>query len=307
MAAAVVPALLLASACGDADESSSASDKKTVVVTYSVLGAVVRDVVGDAAEVVVLMPNGIDPHDWEPSAKDIEAVTSADLVVANGLELEETLEDTLAEAADSGVTVFFAGDHVEVRAIGDGEMPADEHADEGDEHAHGAGSDDPHLWMSPVVMADVVGALVPVLAEEGILVGDRGDTVAADLGALDAEVDALLASIPDEERKLVTGHESLGYFADQYGFTLIGAVVPSLSSQAEASAGELAELKEKIDAEGVSVIFTELGTPAAVVEAIAAETGATVVELGTHNLPDDGTYRSFMLAIAEAVAAALTA
>ena len=309
MAAAAVSAVLLAAAgCGDS-ESSTSGDKKTVVVTYSVLGAVVRDVVGDAADVVVLMPNGIDPHDWEPSAKDIEAVTSADLVVANGLELEETLEDTLAEAADSGVAVFFAGDHVAVRSIGDGEIPADEHAEEGDEHAHehGVGSNDPHLWMSPVVMAEVAAALVPVLVEAGIDVEDRGDTVAADLIALDAEVASVLASIPEEDRTLVTGHESLGYFADQYDFRLVGAVVPSLSSQAEASAGELAELKEKIEAEGVRVIFTEIGTPAAVVDALAAEAGVDVVELGTHNLPDDGTYRSFMLAIAEAIAAGLSA
>ncbi len=316
MAAAAVSAVLLAAAgCGDS-ESSTSGDKKTVVVTYSVLGAVVRDLVGDAADVVVLMPNGIDPHDWEPSAKDIEAVTSADLVVANGLELEETLEDTLAEAADSGVAVFFAGDHVAVRSIGDGEIPADEHAEEGDEHAeegdehaheHGVGSNDPHLWMSPVVMAEVAAALVPVLVEAGIDVEDRGDTVAADLIALDAEVASVLASIPEEDRTLVTGHESLGYFADQYDFRLVGAVVPSLSSQAEASAGELAELKEKIEAEGVRVIFTEIGTPAAVVDALAAEAGVDVVELGTHNLPDDGTYRSFMLAIAEAIAAGLSA
>lgn len=299
-------------ACGD-DSSSSSTSGKTVVVTYSVLGAVVADLVGDAASVSVLMPNGIDPHDFEPSAKDIEAVNKADLVVANGLELEETLEGALEEAAGSGVTVFYAGEHTEVRAIGEGELPEehegeeDGHAEEEAGHEHGVGSDDPHLWMSPAVMGDVITALVPVLAEAGIDVGDRADEVVADLAALDAEVAEALSAIPADERKLVTGHESLGYFADQYGFALVGAVVPSLSSQAEAAAGEIAELKELIESEGVTVIFTEIGTPGDVVDAIAEETGASVVELATHNLPDDGTYRTFMLDLANAVAAALAA
>jgi len=305
-------------ACGDDTSSSSSSSGKTVVVTYSVLGAIVAELVGEVADVTVLMPNGIDPHDYEPSAKDIEAINTADVVVANGLELEETLESALAEAEGAGVAVFYAGDHTEVRAIGEGELPEDhggedEHAEdegraeeEGEEHEHGVGSDDPHLWMSPVAMADVVTALAPVLAAAGIDAGDRVREVVADLTALDGEVAELLSTVPADERKLVAGHESLGYFADQYGFTLVGAVVPSLSSQAEASAGEIAELKRVIQAEGVTVIFTELGTPRKVVDAIADETGASVVELATHNLPDDGSYRTFILDLANAVATALS-
>ena len=299
-------------ACGDDPSSSSSTSGKTVVVTYSVLGAVVADLVGDAATVTVLMPNGIDPHDYEPSAKDIAALNAADVVVANGLELEETLESALEEAERAGVSVFYAGDHTEVRAIGEGELPEEhegEEAIEGEEaHAgeHGVGSDDPHLWMSPIVMADVVTALGPVLAEAGIDVGDGAAEVAADMMTLDSDVAEVLSAVPADARKLVTGHESLGYFADQYEFTLVGAVVPSLSSQAEASAGEIAELKELIEAEGVTVIFTEVGTPGDVVDAIADETGATVVELATHNLPDDGSYRTFMLDLADAVAAALS-
>ena len=292
LAVLVIAASLPLVACGD--DGAASDGTKTVVVTYSVLGAVVRDVVGDAATVKVLMPDGIDPHDWEPSAKDIAALSSADLVVANGLDLEESLAGALSEAADDGVDVFFAGDHIDVRTVGEGETS------EG-----GEGSDDPHLWMSPVVMEAVVEALGPALAAAGIDVGTRGDTVRADLKALDVEVSDVLSVVAEEDRKLVTGHESLGYFADQYGFTLIGAVVPSLSSQAEASAGELADLRATIEASGVRVIFTELGTSPSVVAAIADETGAEVAELATHNLPDDGTYRGFMLSIANTVAAAL--
>ncbi|MGD9703572.1 MAG: metal ABC transporter substrate-binding protein [Acidimicrobiia bacterium] len=277
---------LLATACGG-ESSGGDSDRPSVVVTYSVLGAVVRDVVGDAADVSVLMPDGIDPHDWEPSAKDIEAVSGADLVVANGLHLEPSLEDALEEAAADGVPVFFAGDHIDGRMIGDD------------------GAEDPHLWMDPLAMRDVVAALAPELRAAGIDVGDRAMVVEADLERLSAELDAILGSVSPDRRELVTGHESLGYFADRYGFKLVGAVVPSASSQAEASAGELAALRETIEATGVDVIFTEIGAPPDVVDAIASETGARVVELGTHNLPEDGTYRTFMLDIANLVASAL--
>jgi ABC-type Zn uptake system ZnuABC Zn-binding protein ZnuA len=376
--------VLVAAACGGDDATTDpaetdADDKATVVVTHSVLGAVVSDLVGDAAEVVVLMPNGADPHDWEASAKDIEKVNSAAVVVANGLQLEESLLDTLETAGFDGLTIFYASDHIDVRTIGEGEIGTahededhaheeeghsdeeeahsdeeeghsdeeeahsdeeeahsdeeeahsdeeeahsdededhahedEDHADEkaeGDDHDHdhGEGAEDPHLWMDPIAMSDVVAALAPVLAEAGVDVTDRVDEVQADLEALDAEVADTLSVIADDDRQLVSGHESLGYFADRYDFSLVGAVIPSLTSQAEASAGDLAELRETMEAAGVTTIFTEIGTPDSVVQAIADEAGAQVIELGTHTLPDDGTYRTFMLDIATLVADGLTA
>ncbi|HEY5876122.1 MAG TPA: metal ABC transporter substrate-binding protein [Ilumatobacteraceae bacterium] len=276
---------MLTSACGS-DTAQGGPDRPVVVVTYSVLGAVVGDVVGAAADVVVLMPDGIDPHEWQPSAKDIEAVSDADLVVANGLHLEESLEGALDEAAENGTPVFFAGDHIRVRTIGDG-------------------VEDPHMWLDPLTMWDVVNALVPALSDAGIDVADRAATVAGNLEQLSSEIERILAPIAIERRNIVSGHESLGYFADRYGLTLVGAVIPSASSQAEASAGELAALREAMSAVDADVIFTEVGTPPDVVDAIASETGARVVELGTHNLPDDGSYRTFMRDIASVFASAL--
>jgi zinc/manganese transport system substrate-binding protein len=262
-----------------------------VVVSYSVLGAVVADLVGERATVTVLMGNGVDPHDWSPSAKDIERVMNADIVVANGLGLEEGLEKTLAEAEKAGVPVFRATDHIQVREV----------AEEGGDH----GAGDPHFWVDPISMRDVVGTLTEELATTGIDVADRGADLEKRLTDLDAETRATLADVPEANRKLVTGHESMGYFADRYGFELIGTVIPGLSSQGEVSAGELAALKAQIEAEGVSALFTEIGTPAAVVEAIGRETGAEVVELPSHNLPDDGSYFTFIRGIASAVADAL--
>jgi zinc/manganese transport system substrate-binding protein len=175
------------------------------------------------------------------------------------------------------------------------------------EHAHAHGSEDPHFWTDPVAMREVVEALGPVLGELGVDVADREADLSGRLEALDAQVREILAVIPEDGRKLVTGHESMGYFADEYGFELVGAVIPGLSSQGEVSAQELAALADQIQEQGVSVIFTEIGTPQSVVEAIAGETGATIVELPSHNLPEDGSYATFVLDIANLIAGALAA
>jgi zinc/manganese transport system substrate-binding protein len=127
----------------------------------------------------------------------------------------------------------------------------------------------------------------------------------AALEALHRDAGGELAALPHERRKLVTGHESMGYFADRYGFELIGAVVPGLTSQAEVSAADLAALEATIEREGVPAIFTEMGTPAKVVQAIAGDTGVAVVELATHTLPADGTYRTFLMTTAKSIADAL--
>jgi zinc/manganese transport system substrate-binding protein len=303
LAAAVTAAMVLSACAGSGPDASAAVDAPDVVVTYAVLGAVVADLVGDAAKVTVLMGDGVDPHDWAPSARDIESVMNADLVVANGMDLEEGLIDVLEQAEGDGVPVFHATDHITVRDLGeDGQGEEDEHGDE-DEHGHEAG--DPHFWVDPISMRDVVTALGVTLAEVGIDVTDRADDLAGRLTELDEETRTTLDVVPADGRKLVTGHESMGYFADRYDFTLVGAVVPGLSSQGEVSAGELAALRDEIVAEGVPAIFIEVGTPAAVVEAIGQEAGVQVVELPSHNLPEDGSYVSFIRAISSAIAGAL--
>lgn len=289
LAALAVVAALAAAGCGGAGGSPPPSGP-SVVVTYSVLGAVVTELVGDHAAVTVLMANGVDPHDWSPSAKDIERVMNADIVVANGLGLEEGLAKTLEEAEKAGVAVFRATDHIQVREL----------AEESD-HAGG----DPHFWVDPISMRDVVAALATELAAAGIDVADRSADLQQRLVDLDAEARETLAVVPETGRKLVTGHESMGYFADRYGFQIVGTVIPGLSSQGEVSAGELAALKAQIEAEGVSAIFTEIGTPAAVVEAVGRETGVEVVELPSHTLPDDGSYFTFIRQVASDVAGAL--
>ena len=301
VAVAVCASLAGAAACGS-DEG--ADGRPRVAVTTPMLGAVVADLVGDAAEVTVLMPNGVDPHDFQPSAKDVEAIGDADLVVENGLDLEEGLEDALAGARDDGVAVFTATDHVALREVSEGE--AEHHG--GGEEDHADSIEDPHIWMDPIAMRDVALALAPALETGlGLELGDRAGDLGARLDALDAELARTLAAVPRDRRELVTGHESMGYLADRYGFELVGALIPSLSSQAQASAEGLSELRDQVREAAVPVIFNEIGTPDGVADAIADETGAGVVEVGTHTLPDDGSYFTFMREAAAAVADGLTA
>jgi len=294
LTACVAALVAVAAACGD--DGGTQGDRPTIAVTTPILGSLVRDLVGDQANVVVAMPNGADPHDYSPSAKTVATINNADLIVENGLDLEEGLHDVLENARADGVPVFTATDHVTLREVTGGNEHADEadHADEG-EAAHDHEGDDPHIWMDPIAMRDMVRALAPVLDRDlGLRVAARGTDLAGRLDALDAQVAGLLAGIPPAERKLVTGHESMGYFADRYHLEIVGALLPSLSSQAEASAANLAALRALVQREGVPVIFNEVGTPEGVADAVAKESGARVVDLPTHTLPDDGSYFTFI-------------
>lgn len=286
-----------------------------IVVTTPILGAVVRELVGDAAPVTVLMDPGTDPHEWTPSAREIGALYDASLVIANGLGLEEGLTDILSQAEADGIPVVHATDWVSLRALGepghdDGPSPAPGSSPlpavtdgGGDDHDHGPA--DPHFWTDPIAMRDVVDGLADRLAQDGLDVSAGRERLDAELTALDAELVALLAPIPPERRRLVTGHESMGYFADRYGFTLVGAVIPGLSSQGEVSAQALGALANAIREAGVTVVFVEAGTPQAVADAVAAETGARLVVLPSHALPADGSYLTYLREIGRIVAESL--
>jgi zinc/manganese transport system substrate-binding protein len=281
-------------------QPATRTEKKTIVVTYSVLGSIVRELVGDQAIVVVPIPNGLDPHEWTPSAKDIETINKADLVIENGLGLESGMEKTLATAKNAGVKFFTASDYITVRHVGTGEGIPTGDPDQA------IGAADPHLWMDSLTMKSVVSALAPVLLTElNLDVTAQASELENRLDALNTEIATIVAQIPPADRKLVTGHESMGYFARRYDFKLIGVIVPSLSSQAGVSAAELAELKIAIQDNEVKAIFTELGTSPAVVKTIGQETGVKVIQITTHALPSDGSYFTFLTNLATIVTNAL--
>ena len=304
----ICPALFALSACSSSGTTTAAdSDRPTVVVTYSVLGSIVEQLVGDAATVTTLIPDGQDPHEFEPSAKDIESLNNASIVVSNGLDFEEGLEETLENAKTAGVNIFMAGDHITVRELSDED---DDHADEAttdttvvkeEEHDHGAF--DPHLWLSPAAMLEMLPELSKAVgAAIGADLSVQLETLVAELTALDTEIQEIIGGIKCE---LVSGHDEMGYFADRYGCEVIGAIIPSLSTTSEASAGELADLKAEVEIHGVPAIFTGLGTSPAVAEQLATELGVKAVTLSTHFLDGAANYQEFMLRMTKQIAEAL--
>jgi zinc/manganese transport system substrate-binding protein len=290
MLIAICPALLAVSACSSNSTTPEAkSELPTVAVTYSVLGSIVKQLVGDLATVNVLIPDGQDPHEFEPSAKDIESLNNANIVVSNGLDFEEGLEETLENAKTSGVNVFMAGDHITVREL----------SEEGHDH----GSSDPHLWLSPAAMLEMLPALSEAIsAAIGADLGAQSAALESTLVALDSEIKEIMSGFTCE---LVSGHDEMGYFADRYGCEVIGAVIPSLSTTSEASAGELADLKAEVEARDVAAIFTGLGTSPDVAEQLASELGVKAVTLSTHFLDGVANYQEFMLRMVNQIAEAL--
>lgn len=257
-------------ACGTSGGAAD-RDRPQIVVTTNILGQVVNEIVGDTADVEVVMPVGADPHDFAPGARQAEAMESADLLVVNGAGFEEGMADVIEQAAADGTTVFDAAAQLQ---LVDG---------------------DPHLWMDPTRMDTVVEALGERLDElpgvDAAAVAGRVDDYRRQLEALDAEMEATLAAVNEDQRMLVTNHEVLGYFAERFDFEVIGAVIPSRSTGAQASAGELEQLALTIRDAGVGAIFGETTQPVELAEALAAEVGGDVevIELFTESLGEAGS------------------
>jgi zinc/manganese transport system substrate-binding protein len=283
--------IALLSACSSTEPA--ATTRPEIVVTYSVLGSVVSDLVGNSASVTVLIPDGQDPHDFQPSARDIETINNASIVISNGLDFEEGLEDVLASAIDNGVNVYMIGENITVRESDDS------HVDE-EGHSHSAG--DPHLWLSPTNFVQALPSLTDAINSATGLSIDPA-TELEQLKILDSEVMKLMNTI--DSCVMVSGHDELGYFADQYGCTVVGAIIPGLSTTSEGTAKQLADLKELATANNVKAIFTGLGTSQNVADQLANELGIKAVTLSTHYLQNATNYREFMLNLANQIAEAL--
>jgi zinc/manganese transport system substrate-binding protein len=287
---------LVVPACGDDDAESSGptAERPTIVVTTSIWADITSNVACDGlAGVRTVIPNGGDPHAYEPSLQDREVLESASLVVANGLSLEESLDDTIEAAERSGTPVFRFADVIEPLPLAD----EDEHADEDDgEH----GDQDPHLWFDPIRVADALPELGSALVEEAGLDAARVDECVeryrSQLADADAEITDVLRAVPVERRILVTNHEALGYFADRYDFEILGTVIPSSSTLAETSPAELQDLADEIEQIGLPAIFAETQHSTAEVDALAAAlSDVAVVTLHTEALgPADSGADSYV-------------
>ena len=311
-------ALIVLASCTSTSDSTSTKESSTetttrpmvaglpvIAVTYSVIGDIVSQLVGDNASVNVVIPDGQDPHDFQPSAKDIETINNAALVVSNGLEFEEGLEEVLENIADSGGNIFMIGEHITVRKIEEGDQDDEDHAEEegdedGDKHAGG----DPHLWLSPATMLEMLPALTTALSEAiGADLSESSASLTAKLQNLDGEVESIIGSLG--ECNLVSGHDEMGYFADRYGCEVIGVIIPSFTTTSEATAGELAELKKQVEQNNVPAIFTGLGVSPDTSTQLAKELGIKAVTLSTHYLDSAANYQEFILKLTNQIAEAL--
>ena len=266
-----------------------------IVVTTNILGDVASEIVGDAATVTTLMAPNADPHSFEISAQQAARMDRADLVVSNGLGLEEGLQHHLDRTAAAGVAQFVAGDAITALGYARPTAVAGENAvGRDDDSAHGA---DPHFWTDPAQMIAVADALVATIAALPGLTADtratieqHGHTYRTELRALDARVAHQLAQVPPEQRTLVTNHHVFGYFAARYGYRILGTAVPGASTLAAPSAADLHDLARAIRDANVRTIFAESSAPDRLMLALAQESGieVQVVELFTESLTTPG-------------------
>lgn len=291
---------LVAAACGDGGErAAGGSGRARVVATTNILGDVVANLVGDEAEVVVILPPNTDPHDFALSPQQARSMREADLLVVNGLGFEESLLDALDAAQAEGVALYEATSAIEA-------IPPDEDGGDGG---------DPHFFTDPVRMAQVTADLSRTLVEEvGLQSGavERNtDRYLAALGLLDEDIRSRLAEIPPQQRKLVTNHDVFAYFAARYDLRVVGTVIPASTTLAEPGAAGLSELAETLRGEGVRAIFTDASAGDRLAEALAGELGGPVevVPLFTESLGPEGsggaTYLEMMRTNAERIADAL--
>lgn len=258
----LLAAAALVAGCGSSDSSSAAPGAIDVVVTTTQLGDIVRAVGGDAVAVHQILKPNTDPHDYEPRPKDIQQTARAKVVVTSGDDLDAWMGEVL-ENAGGDPAVLDAGAGRPVTRPGE----------------HEASRFDPHWWHDPrnveYATTRIRNALVKADPGATATINAGAGGYLAKLRALDAGIAKCMAEIPAARRKLVTDHDAFGYFAHRYGIDVVGAVIPSQTTQAQPSAGDLAKLTKTIEREHVQAIFPESSVNPKLADAIARETGAS--------------------------------
>jgi ABC-type Zn uptake system ZnuABC Zn-binding protein ZnuA len=285
-------AIMLSACGGNAAPAGSAPQLGAplkVLAVESFLADIAQNVAGDRLQVATLMPLGLDPHAFEPTPQDIANVADANLLIVNGAGLEEWLQKVLDNAGGQRRIVEAAAG-LASRAVpaGEGEL----------EQEHTGG--DPHFWLDPTKVIAYTDNI-----RDGLIAADPDgkDVYTANaaayvtkLQALDRWIAGQIAQVPAGRRLLVTNHESFGYYADRYGLRVIGAVIPSVSSNASPSAQQMAHLVDMIRSSGAPAIFLEVGNSPQLAQQIAQETGARVVtDLYSHSItPPDGPAPTYL-------------
>jgi ABC-type Zn uptake system ZnuABC Zn-binding protein ZnuA len=269
-------------------EAESASLR--VLVANSFLADIAQNVAGERASVESLIPIGLDPHAFEPTPQDVAKIANSQVLIVNGAGFEEWLEKTIENAGGSA-KIIEASEGLEMREPGEDEPGHEEEEEHENDDEHHEG--DPHFWLDPVAVIRYVENIRDGLSE---IDPDGSETYAQNaanyieqLRELDTWIRAQVEQIPAERRVLVTDHDTMGYFADRYGFTVIGAIIPSFSTGASPSAQELAGLIDQINDTGAPAIFLDVAANPRLAEQIAGETGVKVIaDLHTHSVTAAG-------------------
>lgn len=297
LAAALMAAPTTVVACGEDDGGSETAPVLRVVATTTVGADLARSVAGDRAQVTSLMSANADPHAYELRPRDVDAISGAGLVVRSGGDLDDWLDEAVEQAAGEApvVTLIDSVQTIEGGHEHEGEEHAgEEEAHAGEEEQHADEALDPHWWHDPRNAVLAVEAIEQALAlvdpAHAADYRDRAGRYVEQIEGLDGAIAACWQQVPKRERKLVTTHDALGYYAKRYGLEVVGTVIPARTTQGQASAGELAELAETIRREQVRAVFAESSVNTKVEQAIADETGATLgKELWADGLGPEGS------------------
>ena len=334
----VLSLVLIACSGGSADAGCPEIDGReiNVVATTPMIGEFVSNVGGDNINLTVLMPPEANPHTYEPAPQDAGTIADADLVFYTGLMYEpapliELLENSvcgseaLAEVGESVFPIEFKegghddhDDHGEKGHDDHDEEGHDDHDEEGhDDHdeegheGHGHGAYDPHFWFDPNRVAYAAEFIESKLIERDpsntASYQAAGDAYGNVLNSLTGQVSQLIASIPSQNRKLITTHESLGYLEAKFGLEVLSTIIPDLDSSNEISPSQLVGVIDVIEDNNIKVIFIEAEAPSVYSETIVAETGIKAVEgLWVETLRPGQTYPEFLITAVELIVENLT-
>jgi zinc/manganese transport system substrate-binding protein len=255
-------------------------ERSGIVVTTNILGDVTENIVGEEAEVTVLMQPNADPHSFGISAQQAARMEEAGLLVYNGLGLEEEVLRHVDAAAESGTPTVEVGAAVQPIDYAEGDS---------------AGEADPHFWTDPLRMAEAVDHIADVVVAEVDGVDEQQVRANAadyrdEVEQLHAETEERFAGIPAERRNLVTNHHVFGYLAQRYDFEVIGAVVPSGTTLASPSSSDLNSLAEAVEEAGVPAVFADSSQPDRLAEVMAEEAAleVEVITLFSESLTEEG-------------------
>ncbi|MGO1538503.1 MAG: metal ABC transporter substrate-binding protein [Leucobacter sp.] len=266
----------------EAPGAVAAGDGLQVVATTTQLTDFTRQVGGDDIALTGLLTAGASAHHFDPSPADLLALGSAEVLVVNGVGLEEFLDDAIEAAGFDGV-VIDASEGVDLEETEEATHEADDgHDDDHDhDHAHDHGAINPHIWTSPEYAADMVDEVAQGLAEadpdHAADYQDRAGAYVTQLDDLDKWIEAQFERVPSEDRVLVSGHDSLRYYLDEYDIEFAGAILPSFEDNSEPSAADIDQLVSAIKERGVTAVFVESSMSPKLASTIAKEAGVEVV------------------------------